>query len=311
VIGEPGMGKTRLVQEVLHDAAEMVVVSGPSSSYDSKTPYVAFRTLLRELLGVGTAASSEVTAQRLRDRVAANTPQLLPWLPLLGIVLDVDAGTTNETDELDERFRGPRIAEVLVEFLQVVLPTPTLLVFENTHLMDDASAELLRAVAADLDDKPWVVLATRRDVPTGFVPAEHGARYRELLLTPMDPAAALQLLDAATNTAPLSAHVMNAIAAKAAGNPLFLRALVTATLRSGSEADLPDSVEAFSPPRSTTSTRATARSCAARRCSASTSPRRCCATCSPRAQAWSPRTCTGSASSSTRTVSDCGASATP
>ena len=245
VIGEPGMGKTRLVQEVLHDAAEMVVVSGPSSSYDSKTPYVPFRTLLRELLGVGTTASSEVTAQRLKDRLATNTPQLLPWLPLLGIVLNVDVGTTNETDELDERFRGPRLAEVLVEFLQVVLPTPTLLVFENTHLMDDASAELLRAVAADLDDKPWVVLATRRDVPTGFVPTEHGARYRELLLTPMDPAAALQLLDAATNTAPLSAHVMNAIAAKAAGNPLFLRALVTATLRSGSEADLPDSVEAL------------------------------------------------------------------
>ena len=136
------------------------------------------------------------------------------------------------------------MAEVLVEFLQVVLPTPTLLVFENTQLMDDASAELLRAVEAGLDDKPWVVLATRRDVPTGFVPAESVAHYYHLPLTPIDAAAALRLLDAATHAAPLSAHVMNAVAAKAAGNPLFLRALVTAALRSGSEADLPDSVEA-------------------------------------------------------------------
>ena len=126
----------------------------------------------------------------------------------------------------------------------MVLPTPTLLVFENTQLMDDASAELLRAVEAGLDDKPWVVLATRRDVPTGFVPAESVAHYYHLPLTPIDAAAALRLLDAATHAAPLSAHVMNAVAAKAAGNPLFLRALVTAALRSGSEADLPDSVEA-------------------------------------------------------------------
>ena len=65
--------------------------------------------------------------------------------------------------------------EVLVEFLHVVLPTPTLLVFENTHLIDDASADLLRAVEADLDDSRgwcWRPVVTS---PTGFVPTEHGA----------------------------------------------------------------------------------------------------------------------------------------
>jgi class 3 adenylate cyclase/tetratricopeptide (TPR) repeat protein len=244
VIGESGMGKSRLVQEVVHDADDTLVVSGPSGSYDSTTPYVPFRTLLRGLLGVGVSTSGEATAQRLRYRVVRNAPQLLPWLPLLGIVLDVDVGATSETAELDDRFRRARMAEVLVEFLQVVLPTPTLLVFENTQLMDDASAGLLRAVEAGLDDKPWVVLATRRDIPTGFVPAGTGTHYHRLPLAPIDAAAALSLLDAATHAAPLSAHAMNAIAAKAAGNPLFLRALVTAALRSGSEADLPDSVEA-------------------------------------------------------------------
>lgn len=244
VIGEPGMGKSRLVQEVIQDAASMVVVSGPSSSYDAKTPYVPFRTLLRELLGVDAATSDEATAQRLRERVATNAQQLLPWLALLGVVLDVDVGATRETNELDERFRRARIAEVLVEFLQVALPTPTLLVFENTQLMDDTSAQLLHAVEADLDDRPWVVLVTRRDMPTGYVPAGGGTRYHRLALAPVDGAAALRLLEAATQAAPLSAHAMNAIVAKAAGNPLFLRALVAAALRSGSEADLPDSVEA-------------------------------------------------------------------
>ena len=87
---------------------------------------------------------------------------------------------------------------MLEEFLQVALPTPTLLVFENTQLMDDASAELLRAVEAGLADRPWVVLATRRDTPTGFAPAGGIAHYHRMPLAPIDAAARAGLLDTAT-----------------------------------------------------------------------------------------------------------------
>jgi tetratricopeptide (TPR) repeat protein len=136
------------------------------------------------------------------------------------------------------------LEEVLVEFLGLVLPTPTLLVFENTQLMDDASADLLRRIETDLSDRPWSVLATRRNVDSGYLPARTGADDRSLTLAPIDGALAFDLLDAATRTAPLSEHAMNAIVAKAGGNPLFLQALVTAAARSGGSADLPDSVEA-------------------------------------------------------------------
>src|SRR2546423_1199862 len=71
--------------------------------------------------------------------------------------------------ELHEKFRRPNLAEVTVEFLRAALPTPTLLVFENVHLVDEASADLLRRLADDVADRPWAVVVSRREQPTGFV----------------------------------------------------------------------------------------------------------------------------------------------
>ena len=80
---------------------------------------------------------------RLRHRVEANAPELLPWLPLVGVPLDVAIPDTAETARLDPRFRKARIEEVVGELLALALPTPTLLVLDDVHLMDDASADLL------------------------------------------------------------------------------------------------------------------------------------------------------------------------
>lgn len=244
VIGEPGMGKSRLIQELLRDAGDLLVVSGPSGSYEAKTPYYPFRTLLRGLLGISRVDDVARTAERLAERAHSGAPHLVPWLPLLGLVLGVEFPPTRETDELDERFRRTRLEEVVVELLEVALPTPALLVFENTHLMDDASRDLLARIEHGLDDRPWLVVVTRRDVETGYRPTGAGGRLVSLPLTPIGGDDALSLLDATSRAAPLSAHTMAAIAQKAGGNPLFLKALVAAASRASRDDELPDSVEA-------------------------------------------------------------------
>ena len=71
--------------------------------YESSTPYFPLRRLLRDVLGVAADASPDDVAAHLTGRVAAATPHLLPWVPLLGIPLDVPLPPTRETAELDER----------------------------------------------------------------------------------------------------------------------------------------------------------------------------------------------------------------
>ena len=115
---------------------------------------------------------------RLQHRVEGNAPGLTPWLPLVGIPLDLAFPATPETERLDARFRKARVEEVTAELLALALPTPTLLVFDEAHLMDDASADLLRALVAGIADRPWLVVTTRHDDDPGGFAAEPGAGHR-------------------------------------------------------------------------------------------------------------------------------------
>ena len=155
-------------------------------------------------------------------------------------MLGIEVPATRETEEADPRFLHGKLEEVVVELLEAVLETPTLLVLENTHLTDDASASLMSRLETDLERRPWVVLATRRDLETGYSPSP-GLSQR-LDLTPIAGSMALDLLVASTGTS-LSAAAMSAIVEKAGGNPLFLKALVNAAAHAEDDA-LPDSIEA-------------------------------------------------------------------
>jgi class 3 adenylate cyclase/tetratricopeptide (TPR) repeat protein len=243
LVGEPGIGKSRLVAEVCARAAGLTVVHCPSGAYESGTAYFPFRALLREALGVRHDTDPGAIAARLTDRIKDNAPELLPWLPLLAIPLDIEMPQTSETAELDERFRKPKLEQVTIEALRLLLPTPAVLVFEDVHLMDEASAELLRRVESERERQPWLVLVTRRQQASGFVPAGSGPGWLRLPLAALDAPAALELLLAATQNTPLTKEAMRSLADRAGGNPLFLGGLALIAGRSGSVSELPDSVE--------------------------------------------------------------------
>jgi len=243
LVGEPGMGKSRLIDELRRRAEDLRVVDGPIGSYHSSTAYYPFRSLLRRLLGTATGDDHVAIASRLADRVNASAPELGPWLPLLGVVLDLDLPPTRETAELDEQFRAAKVADVTAEFLCRLLPAPTLLIFDNVHLVDDASNDLLHRLAEEVERRPWVLLVTRSERQTGFVP-DPSITSERLDLGPIDEAAALELLASTEQATRLGPQAMSVISRKAGGNPLFLHELVVAASRSGSAADLPDSVEA-------------------------------------------------------------------
>src|SRR5439155_11492954 len=137
-----------------------------------------------------------------------------------------------ETALLDERFRRDRVHEVTAELLGMLLLEPALLVFEDAHWMDDASAELLRHLVAQLRVRPWMVVVTRREQATGFVtPGEAGAERIDLL--PLGPEHASELLQATTEEMPLLPHELEALAERSGGNPLFLAELLAAARQAG------------------------------------------------------------------------------
>jgi class 3 adenylate cyclase/tetratricopeptide (TPR) repeat protein len=235
--GEPGMGKSRLLEEV-RDRTDVLALSVACEEYEASTPYFPFRSLLRSLLAAGEADHGELE-RLLRDRVEEVAPHLVAWLPLLAILLGLELPPTPEVERIDEHFRRERLHEVARDFLGLILSTPTLLVFEDVHWLDDASRELLAALVSGIDVRPWLLVLTHRGGPGLVEDAER------IDLQPLSEAEAEALVHVATEALPLAPHAVAALAGRSGGNPLFLSELVAAAGGNDDLGELPDSVEAL------------------------------------------------------------------
>jgi class 3 adenylate cyclase/tetratricopeptide (TPR) repeat protein len=239
VVGEAGIGKSRLLTE-LEAAADAEVLRTDGDVYAGVRPYAPFERLLRERWEVPAGAPPEELAGRLEQVVAERAPQLLPWLPLIAVVAGVEVASTREVDELDPALGKQRLEEVTSELLGLLLPGARILIFNDVHLMDDASRDLIARLADDTGSRWWLLVVSRTpDTPS---PVDKSPVER-IELGALDAAVVAAMLAQATADSPLPPQRLAELAQRAGGNPLFVRELV-AQLRSGADADaLPRSVE--------------------------------------------------------------------
>ena len=244
LVGEPGIGKSRLAEELRRQCTEMRSVSVRCEQYESTTPYHAFRPLLRSLVGVDLSDNPVANRSALADRLGGVDGDLVVWAPLLSAPLGAEVETTPEVDDLDPSFRRARLHGVLGSLLGRLLDSPTLLVFEDVHWMDDASCDLLRHLGTQLPTRPWLACTTRRTAPGGFEAAAGTPPLPALTLRlealPADDAK--QLVRAAAGGRPISEDELAAIAERGDGNPLFLQELA---IPDGRTDELPETVEAL------------------------------------------------------------------
>jgi tetratricopeptide (TPR) repeat protein len=229
LVGEPGIGKSRLAQELRENCADMRQISLRCDQYETSTPYYAFRPFLRSLLDVELNGGGGHNREVLAERLSAVDEELVPWAPLLAAPLDVEVEGTPEVSDLDPAFWRARLHGVMGTLLGHLLDTPTLLVFDDVHWMDDASSELLRFLGTQLPTRPWLACTTRRPVEGGFAAAEGTPPLPALTLRleplPIDDAKTLAL--AAAGGRALTDEELAALMERGAGNPLFLQRLAS------------------------------------------------------------------------------------
>ena len=247
LIGEPGIGKSRLAEELREQSADLRTLTVSCEQYASSTPYHPFRSLLRSLLDVQVNGSAGANAAALRERLHGLDAELAPWAPLLAAPLDVEVESSPEVDELDPAFRRARLHGVVARLLERVLDSPTLLLVEDVHWMDEPSSQLLRHLGSQLQTRPWLVCTTRRPVAGGFVAAEGTPPLPAftLRLEPLPEADAKALVAAAAGDRSVGGDELDAIAARGGGNPLFLQELAAAEESPDEPEELPENVESL------------------------------------------------------------------
>ncbi len=243
--GPAGIGKSRLLDEVAARARDDAVGVGwiAGEEYRSRTPYAVLRRVLLFALGLPGDAGADEVASALTGAVERHAPAERPWLPFLGVAAGVDLPPTPESTGIDARFREEQLARTVVALLGALLATPTLLVLDDAHFVDESSAAVLRHAVGSGLPRPWFLLVARRDGTGGLHLADLGAEA--LALAPLDERAVVALLRAETAARPLSPHVERSIIERGAGNPLFLLELAQVGSDRHGDTTLPDTVEAL------------------------------------------------------------------
>lgn len=244
--GAPGLGKSRVVQELIDRCSDMRVLHSRCEEYEASTPYYVLRAPMRAALGLGVRADARTIERRLREVVDRVEPELIPWVPLLGILLGLELPPTAETRALDERFLRDTLADVALRFLgSTLVGTPTLLVVEDAQFADEASSDILLRLSLGASRLRYALLLTHSTPETTWATVEDDRlRCLQLTMLPLTPEHAVEIVQQATDEQPLQPHDAELIAERSAGNVLFLFELLDMVRKTGTTDALPDSVEA-------------------------------------------------------------------
>ena len=242
VLGEPGIGKSRLVDEALrrHAANTRTILRAKGGLYSRGTPYFAVSNMLRDLIGIERNVSPALAGRVLTSWVMDRAPDLGPWLPLLGIAFGADTPNTPEVDRIDPANRAAKLREVVVDLLTATIPGPVVFVVDDAHRLDEASDELFAAIVRRIENRPWLLISLRwRDHAT-FIDASSDAIT--LHIGTLSPDESVELARAAAADDPrYDEDRLDDLISRGVTNPLFLLELV----RSGIDRDTatPDTIE--------------------------------------------------------------------
>jgi class 3 adenylate cyclase/tetratricopeptide (TPR) repeat protein len=167
IVAEAGMGKSRLIAEMLHRAHALGFVGfgGECQSHGTTTPYLVWRNIWRGFFDIDAHASPAEQIQQAERALAQLDPAFLPRLPLLGLALNLPIPDNELTHVLDAQLRKASLEALLVDCVKARIASrgrgtmgraasgseqgsaPLLFVLEDSHWMDALSADLLSALA--------------------------------------------------------------------------------------------------------------------------------------------------------------------
>jgi adenylate cyclase len=145
VVGEAGMGKSRLVAEFCHrlERRRLTMLLGRCRSYGGTTPYLPVLELLRHCCGLTEADAPEVSIAKVHHQLQAIGLASEEWAPVLLHFLGLQENATPLPALSSEARKARLLAPLTQLWLQASWQQPLLLVLEDLHWSDPSSEEWL------------------------------------------------------------------------------------------------------------------------------------------------------------------------
>ena len=242
IVGEPGMGKSRLVEEVRRASVGRARwIEGRCSPYGGSRPYLPVLGLVRRLCAVPGRELAEVERavtgayQRMRAP-AGEAPYVLNLLGALDPLVEESLVAPLSPEAVRTRtFEALRHL-----FLAAAQDEPLVIAVEDLHWADDTSARFLSSLASGIAGARVLLLTTYRPGSwPGWLELSHAT---QIALPRLGPADSLKVVHSVLGDEAVSESLGRAILARGEGNPFFIEELSLAGPR-GEDGEVPGRVE--------------------------------------------------------------------
>jgi len=233
VVGEAGIGKSRLYHEVVHSdlTVDCLILESGSVSHGKATSYLPVADLLRSYLGVEPSHDARQIRERCVGRLLTLDERLRATINPLLSVLDVPVTDEAWLQADPARRRGLTIDAFKALIHREGQDRVVVLVFEDLHWADNETLSLLDGLVESLPAAPILLLVNYRpEFSERWASKSYLTRLR---LQALPPQSAQALLDDLLGVSADLAAVKQLLTARTAGNPFFLEESVRSLIELG------------------------------------------------------------------------------
>jgi class 3 adenylate cyclase/tetratricopeptide (TPR) repeat protein len=233
LVGEAGVGKSRLVYECVHSHRTQGwrVLEAASVSYGKATPYFPVLDLLRRYAQVDDHDDPRTIRAKVTGHVLTLDETLQETLPALLALLEALPEDSPFLHLDPSQHRQRTLAALQRLLLRDSQVQPLLLVCEDLHWIDSETQALLDGLVERLPTAQLLLLVNYRPE------YQHGwgskTYYTQLRLDPLPPASAAEVLQALLGDDPSLAPLKQLLIARTEGNPFFLEESVRTLVETG------------------------------------------------------------------------------
>jgi hypothetical protein len=233
LIGEPGIGKSRLAQAMLHEVAgephtRLRYFCSPHHQASALYPFI---TQLEHAAGFTREDLPEARLAKL-EALLARSNASAEEIGFIAERMSVPTGDKYRLPDLSPQRRKEKTLEALMaQMTRLSGRQPVLMLFEDAHWSDPTSLELLTSTVAQAPQLPLLLVVTARPEFTAPWPGE--AHVSQLTLARLGRREGAALVERSAGGKALPAEILEQILARTDGVPLFLEELTKTVIESG------------------------------------------------------------------------------